>query len=65
MTEGIEQIGNVVGIPAALVVGWCVFKIKDLVNRVDILSKENSELKQTLSDIRADVSFIRGKLEKE
>lgn len=56
-------VGNVLGTPAALLCFWLVSKIKELSVKVKILEKENSVSKQTLSDIRSDVSFIRGKLE--
>lgn len=67
--EGIDlsqvytSIGNAVGVPAAIAFFWIVSKIKELSTKVKILEKENSVFKQTLSDIRADVSFIRGKME--
>ncbi len=56
-------VGNVLGTPAALLCFWLVSKIKELSVKVKMLEKENSVFKQTLSDIRSDVSFIRGKLE--
>ena len=58
-------MGNVLGTPVALAFFWVVNKVKELNMKVKILEKENAVFKQTLSDIRSDVSFIRGKLEKE
>lgn len=58
-------VGNVLGTPVALAFFWVVNKVKELNMKVKILEKENAVFKQTLSDIRSDVSFIRGKLEKE
>lgn len=58
-------IGNVLGTPVAIAFFWVVSKIKELSTKVKILEKENSIFKQTLSDIRSDVSYIRGKLENE
>ena len=58
-------VGNVLGTPVALAFFWVINKVKELNMKVDILEKENAVFKQTLSDIRSDVSFIRGKLEKE
>ena len=58
-------VGNVLGTPVALAFFWVVNKVKELNVRVQMLEKENAVFKQTLSDIRSDVSFIRGKLEKE
>lgn len=58
-------VGNVLGTPVALAFFWVVNKVKELTIKVKMLEKENAVFKQTLSDIRSDVSFIRGKLEKE
>ena len=58
-------VGNVLGTPVALAFFWVVNKVKELNMKVQMLEKENAVFKQTLSDIRSDVSFIRGKLEKE
>jgi len=58
-------VGNVLGTPAALAFFWVVNKVKELNIKVQMLEKENAVFTQTLSDIRSDVSFIRGKLEKE
>lgn len=63
LTAVYTTVGNVLGTPAALLCFWLVSKIKELSVKVKILEKENSVFKQTLSDIRSDVSFIRGKLE--
>ena len=62
-TQVYTSIGNAVGVHAAIAFFWVVSRIKELTTKVKILEKENSTFKQTLSDIRADVSFIRGKLE--
>lgn len=59
------SIGNSLGVPVALAFFWIVGQIKELKTKVKILEKENSVFKQTLSDIRADVSFIRGRIEAE
>lgn len=58
-------VGNVLGTPVALAFFWVISKVKELNVKVRMLEKENAVFKQTLSDIRSDVSFIRGKLEKE
>ena len=58
-------VGNVLGTPVALAFFWVINKVKELNVKVQMLEKENAVFKQTLSDIRSDVSFIRGKLEKE
>ena len=62
-SEVYTSMGNSLGVPVALAFFWIVWKIKELSTKLKILEKENSVFKQTLSDIRADVSFIRGKME--
>lgn len=56
-------VGGVLGTPAAIFLFWLYSKMNDLANKVKFLEQENRESKQTLSAIRADVSFIRGKME--
>ncbi len=63
LSEVWTTVGSVVGTPAAIFLFWMYSKVKELSTKVKILEKENSLMKQTLSDIRSDVSFIRGKLE--
>lgn len=62
-SEVYTSIGNTLGVPVSLAFFWIIGKIKELSTKVKILEKENSVFKQTLADIRADVSFIRGKME--
>lgn len=59
------KVGGVLGTPAAIFLFWMYSRMNDLANKVKFLEQENRESKQTLSDIRADVSFIRGKMERE
>lgn len=63
LSEVWTTVGSVVGTPAAIFLFWMYSKVKELSTKVKILEKENSLMKQTLSDIRSDVSFIRRKLE--
>lgn len=63
LSEVWTTVGSVVGTPAAIFLFWMYTKVKELSAKVKILEQENSLMKQTLSDIRSDVSFIRGKLE--
>lgn len=69
MGDGIDlgnvytTVGQVLGTPAALCIFWVISKIKELQTKVKILEKENSASKQTLGQIMADVSFIRGVIE--
>jgi hypothetical protein len=65
LSDVYTTVGNVLGTPVALAFFWVVNKVKELNVKVQMLEKENAVFKQTLSDIRSDVSFIRGKLEKE
>ncbi len=65
LSDVYTTVGNVLGTPVALAFFWVINKVKELNMKVEILEKENAVFKQTLSDIRSDVSFIRGKLEKE
>ena len=58
-------VGNVLGTLVALAFFWVINKVKELNVKVQMLEKENAVFKKTMSDIRSDVSFIRGKLEKE
>ena len=59
------KVGGVLGTPAAIFLFWMYSRMNDIANKVKFLEQENRESKQTLSDIRADVSFIRGKMESE
>lgn len=63
LSEVWTTVGSVVGTPAAIFLFWMYTKVKELSTKVKVLEVENSLMKQTLSDIRSDVSFIRGKLE--
>lgn len=65
LTEVYTTVGSVLGTPVAIALFWIFSKIKELTVKVKMLEDENAVFKQTLSDIRSDVSFIRGKLEKE
>ena len=58
-------VGGVLGTPAAIFLFYMYSKMNDLANKVKILEQENRDSKMTLSDIRAYVSFIRGKMEGE
>lgn len=57
------------GISAVLFVLWLLssgyffIKYDEMQSNVTALQSESSEMKRNLTDIRVDVSFIRGKLE--
>lgn len=63
MGEIWTTVGGVLGTPAAIFLFWTYSKVKELANKVKFLEQENRKSEQTLSDIRVDVSFIRGKIE--
>ena len=64
LTQLYTTIGGVLGTPAAIAICWVINKIKALEAEVAALKAENAESKKTLGDIRADVSYIRGVLDK-
>ena len=57
------ELGSTLGVPALLIVFWLYIQVKDLNGKVKSLERDNELLKDTLSDIRSDVSYIKGKLE--
>lgn len=67
--EGIDvgsvytTVGQVLGTPAALCLFWVISKIKELQTKVKILEKENASFKECLTNIRVDVSWMRGNME--
>lgn len=56
-------IGSVLGTPCALACFWVVSKIKELQTKVKILEKENATVKEDITDIRVNVSWMRGNME--
>lgn len=56
-------IGSILGTPVALVVFWVVSQIKELKTKVKILEKENAAVKEDITDIRVNVSWMRGNME--
>ena len=59
----LTELGSTLGVPALLIVFWLYIQVKDLKGKVKSLERDNELLKNTLSDIRSDVSYIKGKLE--
>jgi hypothetical protein len=58
-------IGSVLGTPCALACFWVVSKIKELQTKVKILESENTAVKKDITDIRVNVSWMRGMMEGE
>lgn len=58
-------VGSTLGVPATLILYYLYQKFKDLDDRIKKVERDNEALKTTLGDMRADISFIRGKLEGE
>jgi hypothetical protein len=56
-------VGQVLGTPAALCLFWVISKIKELQTKVKILEEENASFKECLTNIRVDVSWMRGNME--
>lgn len=70
--ESLNAIGGTVGIPAALLVGWLLMRVKQLSSEVESLKKareddrKDSDMKLSaiydkLNLLLADVSFIKGR----
>ena len=58
-----KAVGEVLGTPAVLLLFWVVTQIKELKTKVKILEKENAAIKEDITDIRVNVSWMRGKME--
>ena len=69
-------ISNVVGVPCTLILAWLIFEARNMKKRIEELEKARetdrkeadsklSEIYTKLNTLVADVSFIRGRLERE
>lgn len=76
VVEALNTIGAAVGIPAALLIGWLFLSVRSNTQRIEALEKAReadrkeqdsklSEIYTKLNTLVADVSFIRGRLERE
>lgn len=76
VVEALNTIGAAVGIPAALLIGWLFLSVRANSQRIDALEKAResdrkeqdsklSEIYTKLNTLVADVSFIRGRLERD
>lgn len=63
LVEMFTTLGSTLGITATLVLFYLFLKVKELSKRQDKLESDNKVLETTLSDIRANVSYIRGKID--
>lgn len=72
----LTQVGSVVGLPAALFLGWMYLSVKDLKKKVDELEAENKRkdgeldsklaaLYDKINAISTDVAYIKGALERK
>lgn len=60
----IESIGRAMGIPAALAAGWLYMSVRSLQSKVKDLENGYDTLRADLSQIKSDVAYIRGKMER-
>lgn len=76
VVDALNTIGAAVGIPAALLIGWLFLSVRSNTKRIDALEKAReadrkeqdsklSEIYNKLNTLVSDVSFIRGRLERE
>ena len=76
VVEALNTIGAAVGIPAALLIGWLFLSVRSNTKRIEELEKAReadrkeqdsklSEIYNKLNTLVSDVSFIRGRLERE
>ena len=76
VVEALNTIGAAVGIPAALLIGWLFLQVRTNTKKIDELEKAReadrkeadsklSEIYNKLNTLVSDVSFIRGRLERE
>lgn len=57
--KALEEIGNKIGIIAALFAGWLFMEVQDLVDRTEKLETKT----EAISEIKADLSAIKGQLD--
>lgn len=76
IVDALNTIGAAVGIPAALLIGWLFLQVRTNTKKIEELEKAResdrkeqdsklSEIYNKLNTLVSDVSFIRGRLERE
>ena len=74
--SALNDIGMAIGIPAALIIGWLFLNVKELKGRIEKLEAEReadkksleselSKLYDKLNAVASDVSYIKGRMDKE
>lgn len=63
LVEMFTTLGSTLGITATLILFYLVLKVKELSKRQDKLELDNKTSETALSDIRANVAYIRGKID--
>lgn len=61
--EALSSIGSALGIPATIIAVWVIFEVRNLKEKVKEMEGKNTTLEANLADIKADLAFIRGKME--
>ena len=76
VVEALNTISAAVGIPAALLIGWLFVQVRANTKKIEELEKARetdrkeadsklSEIYNKLNTLVSDVSFIRGRLERD
>lgn len=69
-------ISNVVGVPCTLILAWLIFEVRNMKKRIEELEKARetdrkeqdfklSEIYSKLNTLVSDVSYIRGRMERD
>lgn len=63
IVDTLSHIGSALGIPAVIIAVWVIFELRTLKEKVRAMEDKNTTLEANLADIKADLAFIRGKME--
>ena len=65
----LTDISQVLGVPAAICLAWAAFVLRDHGNRISRLEESQkddvNDIYDRLNDIAQDVSYIKGRMERE